>query len=692
MASAKTADSPISPPPATGGGRFELPAYVSNGMVGLRVREIPFHDGLCMVGGFAGEEPSKRIEASARAPYPLAADISINGVAMSDTGHSVHAIDQSYDFSTGELTTRCMFAAEGVEVRLEVLTFCSRRQPTIVCQQIRVEADRACDVVLSAGLETDGIEGSVARLHKDSAGKGAPVDGSLRWQSAGGISTCGMAYVTELDRNQDSARSLSQRDGELVTAHSFRARSGRTRQLRQITCVVPGVMHSQPEMQAARLVSWAKDLSFDTIRSDNRAEWQELWKSRIKLVGADRRWQELADAAFYYLNSSVHACAPASTSIFGLATWKNYHYYYGHVMWDIECFGIPVLSLVQPRTAEAMLEFRFRTLAAAANNARLFGRGGLQFPWECASSSGEEAAPLPGTAAWHEDHVTLDVALTFAFHASATGDERFLRERAWPVLAGVAEWLETRVTRTPRGYEILRSMGIAEREQPSDNTAFTNMAAKLVLRKAVNVGQRLDLPTREKWQEIEAGLVLPERGGALVSYDGYGDGDEKGATPEPLMGLFPLGYEFSPARERETLDLYLGKAGDYVGSPMLSALYGVWAAWSGDRKLALQLLDEGYAAFMADRFLQTLEYRRDRFPEQPMAGPFFANLSGFLLGLMLGFPGVLVDEDEPTTWPRRPVVLPSGWEAIEIERLWVHGREARLVARQGAPSAVLEFY
>ena len=43
---------------------------------------------------------------------------------------------------------------------------------------------------------------------------------------------------------------------------------------------------------------------------------------------------------------------------------------------------------------------------------------------------------------------------------------------------------------------------------------------------------------------------------------------------------------------------------------------------------------------MADRFLQTLEYRPDRFPEQPMAGPFFANLGGFLMGLILGFPGI----------------------------------------------------
>jgi trehalose/maltose hydrolase-like predicted phosphorylase len=444
-------------------------------------------------------------------------------------------------------------------------------------------------------------------------------------------------------------------------------------------------------MQAARLVAMAKVLGFDVLRSDNRAEWQELWKSRIKLIGADRRWQELADAAFFYLNSSVHLAAPSSTSIFGLATWKNYHYYYGHVMWDIECFTIPVLSLVQPHAAEAMLDFRFRTLGAAAANAQLVGRRGLQFAWESAPSSGEEAAPLPGTAAWHEDHVTLDVALAFAFHADASGDERFLRERAWPVLAGVAEWLESRVTGTRRGYEIRRSMGIAERERPSDNAAFTNMAAKVVLRRASCVGERLGLPTRGAWREIAERLVVPAREGAVVAYDGYRDGDEKGATPDPLMGLFPLGLELSPERERATLDLYLGKAVGYIGSPMLSALYGVWAARAGDRELAARLLEEGYAAFAADRFLQTLEYRRDRFPEQPVAGPFFANLGGFLMGLVLGFPGLSVDGGEAAGWPRRAVVLPAGWQAIEVERLWVRGREASLCARQGAPSAVLEF-
>jgi protein-glucosylgalactosylhydroxylysine glucosidase len=84
--------------------------------------------------------------------------------------------------------------------------------------------------------------------------------------------------------------------------------------------------------------------------------------ARIKLVGADEFWQALADAALFYLISSTHGASPASTSIFGLATWHDYHCYYGHVMWDIETFVAPVLSLLQPHAAESILDYRARHL------------------------------------------------------------------------------------------------------------------------------------------------------------------------------------------------------------------------------------------------------------------------------------------------------------------------------------------
>ena len=296
---------------------------------------------------------------------------------------------------------------------------------------------------------------------------------------------------------------------------------------------------------------------------------------------------------------------------------------------------------------------------------------------------------MPGSASWHEDHVSLDVARAFAFHAAVSGDLEFLRDKAWPVLSGVANWICSRVTKSDRGYEIRAAMGIAEREEESDNAAFTNMAASVVLRDAIQAAERLGHAADPVWARIAEAMVLPMSGQVIVSHDGFDPDEEKGGTPDPLMGVFPLGFDMDTEVEAATLKFYLDLRKGYIGSPMLSALYGVWAAYSGDRHLSAQLMEDGYGKFCVGRFVQTLEYREDVFSEQPRAGPFFANLGGFLMGLLIGFPGLRPAPGEPEGWMKRPVVLPEGWTSIEVDRVWVCGRPYKLVARQGAERAEL---
>ena len=101
--------SPINPPPAKGSRDGDLPAYVSNGVIGLRVREVPLMAGMALVSGVAGEHRDRRIEAAANCPYPLAGDVSINGVWMSDQPWSVSNLVQTYDFNNAELTSSFAF-------------------------------------------------------------------------------------------------------------------------------------------------------------------------------------------------------------------------------------------------------------------------------------------------------------------------------------------------------------------------------------------------------------------------------------------------------------------------------------------------------------------------------------------------------------------------------------------------------
>jgi hypothetical protein len=235
-------------------------------------------------------------------------------------------------------------------------------------------------------------------------------------------------------------------------------------------------------------------------------------------------------------------------------------------------------------------------------------------------------------------------------------------------------------------------MGIAERERPSDNEAFTVMGARRVLQEAIDAAERLDRSVLPAWREVLDGLSLPmnSRTCAVMAHDVFRPNEEKGATPGPLAGLFPMWYPLDPETEKQTLEYWLRLAPDYIGSAMLSPLYGVWAAWSGDRALSRRMYEEGYARLIGARYLQTLEQDPAKFPDTPLSGPFFANLGGFLMGLLYGLPGIRISADDPQNWPQRPVVLPAGWRSIEVERAWVRQQPARIVARHGAARASIE--
>ena len=191
--------SPINPPRVQGDAGNEVPAYVANGVMGLRVRAMPLAAGLTLLSGYSGQHPQRLIEAIAVAPYPVASDIQLAGVWLSDAASAVTVIDQAYDFAAGELTSRFEFEAGGCRARVEVLVFCSREEPSLVCQEMMVKLDTDTDLVLKALVDARQAEGRALHHLRDTPGEDKPCcDGALLWESAGALSTCGIAYVTEL--------------------------------------------------------------------------------------------------------------------------------------------------------------------------------------------------------------------------------------------------------------------------------------------------------------------------------------------------------------------------------------------------------------------------------------------------------------------------------------------------------------
>lgn len=681
---------PLSPGPVTRWDARWLPPYLSNGVIGLRLAAAGIGGGTTIVNGFAGLDPTDDVEGFAPAPFALAGDVEVDGVRASVARDQVRLIEQRYDFATAELATTWEFVVGSTRARIDVLSYCSRSLPSVAVQEVAVVTDRPADVAISGGIGQAGVPGRPE--DPEQPPRGGPVegvDGRVTWISHGDVSRLGMAYATECVGTADPERTHSPRDqiGLFGTTYRFRSRTRRPVRLRVATAVVPEMSHAQPAFQAGRLAALAVEIGWDAMRAENRRLWGDLWRSRIELEGAPRRWQAITDASLFYLLTSTHPSALAATSLFGLAFWPDYHYYHGHVMWDIETFTLPPLSVIAPDAARALLEYRARHLDAAERNAQLHGRRGALYPWESCPLHGEEVTP--GARPGLQDHVTLDVALAFMAYIDATGDLDWAARVAWPVVRSVCEYVRSRVTRTPEGYRWLRTLGPREHYEPVDDDAYVNLAARRTLEAASDLARRIGAPPDPAWADIATGLRLPiHADGYLANHVGARLSEVKGATPEGASGLFPIGGRVDPDVEAATFRYAVERqAPIFVGTAMLSALLPAFAARLGDRRRARDLLEEGYGAFIDDPFLEPDEFpAADR--TKPKASPMFAHIGGFLESILFGFTGIEISGAVPEDWPRRPVVLPTGWRAIRSE-LRLRGTTATLEAIHGRDRATL---
>lgn len=668
------------------------PAYLSNGFVGLRVKTNPFLDQSALLSGFTGSH--ERFGVEAYAPVPAVQyNIGMNRASMRTYPQGYKLIEQSYNFRNGELFTRFEYTNTlGLKLTGSSLIYCSRTLPSIVIQQTELYVMEPCKLQFSTLMEPTKL--SVHTLKTFTPKEGC--DGVLLLSSRDGSSTAGVAtYLEPVGECEfsDFSYEWGYEEERLFKVYATDAVPGKAYRFNMITSYVPGALHSEPHWQAVRMVKLAQWRGFDRIREENAKAWASIWESRIRIEGADERWQDIIDASFFYLYTSIHSCAPQSVAPFGLSRRDEYK---GHVFWDTESFMFILPLMTNPDIAKNMLDYRFQRLPAARHNAMVNGFAGVQFPWQ-SGATGDEVTRVSagGAGGAGEQHVNLDVAMAFAACAKVSGDMVFLREKAWPVLHGVAEWITSRVEKTQRGYEILFVTGIDEHTDNIDNDSFTNIICKRVLTFANDCAQKLGYPANELWEEIAAGLIVPINAehSFIEQYENCPIKDSM--PPESLMAFFPYGYSHSKEVDENTYRFYIERDFlRYLTYPMLSGFLGVIPARLGDREFARQCFDRGNLDFFIDPYLMSTESACARYqntPQDNMLTIFLTGRGSLLTGLLLGLTGLDIWHDDPKDWLAGPITLPSGWDRIILEKVYIKGKPARIVAEHGKAHAEIEY-
>jgi len=652
------------------------PAYLCNGMIGIRPGPNPLVQANTEVSGFVSSTYGPHlVEGQCPAPYPFGVDLRVDDVSLLENPDRVKVERQTMDLTCGELVTRMVFSPSGEKtLNLGTLQFASRSVPCLLCQEVSITPSTDMSVEVVARIDLGGVPGRVYFSH---AAARSDIDLTLGFASPQDHSRLGIAVVVV---NPEGFQRIGEQGvGEQAITRRFRlqAKAGQTYTFRGVAAMVSHFYHPAPELQAYRMAKWGETLGFETLRQENRARWQELWMSRVKVSG-DEEAQRILDAAFFYLQSSVHVSNQNGLSPFGLSHFLDYG---GHSFWDTEtnCF-LPIL-MAAPATARSLLEFRVRGLDSARKLADLYGYRGAHFPWEASPIDGAETTPTWAATGWEEQHITPDVAIAFWEYQVATGDVSFLHKGTWPVLKAVAEWIESRGVYTSRGFEIRHIMGSDEGSSKSNNNSYVNIACKMALLAAINCARAVGLVPPSAWTKMINSLVVPTNStkGIILPADNVTEG-----PTYPQVNLDFLTVHDIPAPTallRSTYEYEMKARGTRkmfgtlpVGIGFATAAVAATAARFGDRAGAARLFHQSWDGIWIEPFGLSREV-----PWQPY-GCFLTNYGGILQTAMLGFTGLRI---RPGDWRKYPATLPQGWKRIEIDRIWIRGTPFHLAAEDG---------
>ena len=667
------------------------PAYVANGFVGLRVGWNPFVGQTALLAGFTGSH--ERFGVEAYAPIPAVQyNLMMDGSSLQRWPQGYELIEQAYDFSCGELRTTFTYTnRKGQKLQGRSVIYCSRTSPSMVIQETELEVMQACELVFSTLLEATPL----AVRTRLTVVPNTDCDGVLWIESRDGSATAGVATYLACEgaaEFREIRPEWGYEQDRLTKAYSVSAEPGRSYRYRMMTSYIPGTLHSEPHWQAVRMIKLAQWKRFDKLRDENRAAWAKLWESRVRLVGASEAWQDVVDASFFYLYSTIHPSSPQSMAPFGLSRRDEYK---GHVFWDTESFMFMLPLLTDPASARAMLDYRYDRLPAARHNAMINGYNGIQFPWQ-SGTTGDEVTRVSagGAAGAGEQHVNMDVAMAFIAYLQVSGDEVFARERAWPVVKGVADWIESRVTKTERGYEILFVTGIDEGSDNVNNDSFTNISCKIVLEHANRIAVRLGYPVNETWKAIADTMFVPIH--AELNYVEQYEGCKikLSMPPESLMAFFPYGYSHSKTIDENTFSFFIEHdLKRWLSLPMLSGFLGVIPARLGDRALSRECFDAGSLPFFVEPFMLCTESGAIHYENHPdrLITIFLTGRGSLMAGLLLGLTRLDIWQEEFGDWFKGPIVMPEGWDGIVLEKVYLKGRPARVKAMHGDDSATVEW-
>ncbi len=579
---------------------------------------------------------------------------------------------QTQDMKHAVLTTNALFASRSHAFRASIRFIVSRAQKHLSIISISVTPDFSGDlaVYVPKPRRTEGLE-AVGETAFDMPNKYA-------WTSFATLDGNIFLSIAQAFAGDISDDGIKQAKDGLYCMMDMQA--GKEHSVDYIVSVVTHSETSLAEDMATQYVVEAMG-NTETAVEAHKQSWEDLWQSDIEVDGPIEDQLAVRSCLFNVLQN-MREDEPWSVPPTGLSN----NAFSGHVFWDAETWVFPAVLLLHPDIAKSVLDYRFRTLPGALENAFTNEQIGAEFAWE-SGYTGIEDVPK-GVNYRHERHINGDIALACWQYFIATGDYQWLGSHGYPIIQATADYWTRRATFDEENgrYEILKVVGPDETSEIVDNNAYTNIIAKMNMQIAIEAAGVLGIPVNPEWRDVSRSMYIPVNMEKMrfTAYDEYTPTKAKQADTELI--IYPLQYVPSDVEDVEelytnTFDFYRPKVNE-IGPAMSSSVHSVIAARLGRCEKAYGYFQDSFKPFFRGPFLQFNEKQSETWNTRY----FVTGAGGVLQAVVFGICGVQMDyfpdsyNDAALKW--KPC-LPAKWKKVTIKGLKWRGLSYDCVIDKG---------
>jgi trehalose/maltose hydrolase-like predicted phosphorylase len=622
---------------------------VANGMIGIVSSPEPFHVKDVVLAGAYDLYGRGRVSNFLKSFNLLNMHFSVDGKDISSG--NISSMKQTLNMQHASFTTSFNY---GDKASISYTYYALRQLPFTVLMDITVQAKKDIDIEPASVMEAPDALRDVQNYYNEIDRPHVVISllTSTARSPTGKLLMCASNTFLFTEPHGQEPKLIHEMWDNNMHLLKFKRhiKAGETYRFSIAGSSITSAHDEDPLNEAERLTIFAKLQGADRLISFHENAWSDIWKTDIQITGDEQSQQDI-HSMLYHLYSFTREGTSFSLSPMGLSGLG----YNGHVFWDADLWMFPALLVLHPEMAKSMIEYRYERLETAKSNAFEHGYKGAMFPWESAAS-GVEETPVWALSGPFEHHITACVGLAAWNYYCVTQDKDWLRKKGWPLISATADFWASRVERDgPGHYNINNVVAADEWAENIDNNAFTNAAAKMLLRHAGEAAAILGIKADPDWMLVSDNIPILQMNGITMEHAQYKGEGIKQADVNLLA--YPLKFITDPTQIKKDLVYYQSRVPNEGTPAMTQAVFALLYARLGQGDTAFHFFKDAYLPNLNPPFRVIAETKGG-------TNPYFATgAGGILQAMIMGFGGLDITE---TGIVQLPSKLPAGWKRLTI--------------------------